>query len=583
MKFLKSLLPEIDPILLRLFKYVLPYKWQLFLVVICMSIVAGTTSVTSLLLGKLIDKGFYEQRTDMIVLAPIALVVITLLFALATVAGSYLLTKVSQTILAKVRTQLFSHVMRWPDEAYQKYSTGQMSSKFINEAGLALGGAVQSLMVMARDIMQVIALVALLLWQNWMLTLVAAIVGPLAAVILRIIRRRTRKLVTESQAAIADTISHVQDSYEAQRLVKVSDTYDFESAKYHRINETIRRTGLKRLKLECLSTPVTQVVTMMGVAVVVAVALLQAMQGELSVGDFITFLSAMLFLMQPLQNLAGLNATFTAVSVAGKSIFEMMDTPLQQDTGKHILKDVKGEIVFDHVCVRYPGAERDSLHDFSLRISPGDQVAFVGHSGSGKTTTVNLIPRFIEATKGSVIIDGVNVKDCTLDSLRSQITIVSQDIVLFDATIRENITYGIVNASENAILAACEAASLTEFIHSLPHGLDTRVGEAGNLLSGGQRQRVSIARAFLKNAPILILDEPTSALDSDSEQKIKEALSKLMIGRSTVIVAHRLSTIENVNNIVVMEKGNIVELGTFNELCRNCGKFANFRQLQNHI
>ena len=522
MKFLKSLLPEVDPIILRLFKYVLPYKWQLFLVVICMSIVAGTTSVTSLLLGKLIDKGFYEQSTDMIVLAPIALVVITLLFALATVAGSYLLTKVSQTILVKVRTQLFSHVMRWPDEAYQKYSTGQMSSKFINEAGLALGGAVQSLMVMARDIMQVIALIALLLWQNWMLTLVAAIVGPLAAVILRIIRRRTRRLVTESQAAIADTISHVQDSYEAQRLVKVSGTYDFESAKYHRINETIRRTGLKRLKLESLSTPVTQVVTMMGVAVVVAVALLQARQGELSVGDFITFLSAMLFLMQPLQNLAGLNATFTAVSVAGKSIFEMMDTPLQPDTGKHILKDVKGEIVFDHVCVRYPGAEQDALHDFSLRIAPGEHVAFVGHSGSGKTTTVNLVPRFIEATSGSVSIDGINIRECTLESLRNQIAVVSQDVVLFDATIRENIAYGVANVSDEDIFAACEAAALSDFIQTLPQGLDTRVGEGGNLLSGGQKQRLSIARAFLKGAPILILDEATSALDSKSEQKIKE-------------------------------------------------------------
>lgn len=571
---------KLDPDLVRLAAYALPYRWKLLGAACWMVIVAGTTAITSKLLGMLTEQGFYEQDTSMIVIAPAALIAITLLYAVALVMSSYMLTKISQSILVKLRMQLFSRMLRWPPAQYQEYTSGEVGSKFINEANIALSGAAETAMVLVRDSLQVLALFSLLLWQNWQLTLVACIVGPLAAFLLGIIRRKTRKVVKENQAAIANTLSCVQETYRAQRVIKVSETYQFEKDKFKRINDKIKRTTLKQLKLQGLGTPITQIVTMMGVAVVVGFALAQAREGQLTVGEFITFLSAMLFLMQPLQNLAGLNATFTRISVAARSIFSMMDLPIQEDSGSVVLNAARGEIVFENAQVRYPGSEVSSLDGINLTIRPGEHVALIGLSGSGKTTTVNLLPRFAELTDGSVKIDGVDVREYTLESLRNQIAIVSQDVVLFDATIRENVAYGCPTATDADIEVAMNAAALTDFLKSLPKGLDSPVGEGGRLLSGGQKQRISIARAILKNAPIVILDEATSALDSESENTIKRALNQLMNGRTCLLVAHRLSMIDSVDKIVAMKEGRIVEEGAPAELLAKGGVYAEFCRLQ---
>lgn len=571
---------NMDPDLARLARYALPYRWKLFCAACWMVIVAGTTAVTSKLLGMLTEQGFYEQDTSMIVIAPVALIVITLLYAVALVMSSYLLTKVSQSMLVTLRGQLFSRMLRWPMQTYQQYSSGTVSSKFINEANMALSGAAQSAMVLVRDSLQVLALFGLLLWQNWQLTLVTCIVGPLAAFFLGIVRRKTRKIVKENQTAVANTLSCVQESYRAQRLIKISETYQFENNKFRGINAKIRGTTLKQLKYQGMGTPITQIVTMMGVAVVVAFALIQAQRGELTIGDFITFLSAMLFLMQPLQNLAGLNATFTSISVAARSIFSMLDLPTQKDEGTVVLENVRGEIRFENATVRYPGSDVNALDALNLMVRPGEHLALIGLSGSGKSTTVNLLPRFTELTDGSVKIDGTDVRDIKLESLRSHIAIVSQDVVLFDGTIRENIAYGCPHATDADIQAAAEAAALTDFLKEQPHGLDSPVGEAGRLLSGGQKQRISIARAILKNAPIVILDEATSALDSESEFKIKQALTTLMKGRTCLIVAHRLSMVDSVDRLVGLKAGRIEEEGTVRELSARNGLYREFLRLQ---
>ena len=572
-----------DPALTRLFRYALPYKWQLVMASVWIVGAASMSSLTATLLGKLTDLGFYEKEPWVIAAAPATLIGVTLLYAVSTVMSTYLLTKISQSMLVTLRTELFARILHWPFSNYQSHSTGLVCSKFVNEANIALGGAVSAAIILVRDSLQIIALFAVLFWQNWQLTLVALVVGPVGALIMRAISQRTKRIVKASQAAIAGILSRVQESYKAERLVKISDTYDFEMDRFRPINQKIRRTELKRQIMQGLGTPVTQVITMSGVAVVVAYALFEAQAGRLTIGEFITFLSAMMLLMPPLQHLAGLNATFASISVAAKSIFDTMDEAVEEDKGTVELKNVKGAIEFRDVRLTYPGPTREAIKGVTLSVRPGEHVALVGLSGSGKSSMVNLVPRFWSVTSGAVTVDGVNVEDCTLASLRNHIAVVSQNVILFDTTIRENIAYGMPEVSEAAIEKAVEAAALTEVVAALPKGLDTPVGEAGGLLSGGQKQRISIARALLKDAPILILDEATSALDSESENQIKDALEMLMKGRTCLTVAHRLSTIDRADRIVVMQDGVIVEEGTPAELLAKGGAYARMVRLQTGV
>lgn len=572
-----------DPALTRLFRYALPYKWQLVMASIWIVGAASMSSLTATLLGKLTDLGFYEKEPWVIAAAPATLIGVTLLYAVSTVMSTYLLTKISQSMLVTLRTELFARILHWPFANYQSHSTGLVCSKFVNEANIALGGAVSAAIILVRDSLQIIALFAVLFWQNWQLTLVALVVGPVGALIMRAISQRTKRIVKASQAAIAGILSRVQESYKAERLVKISDTYDFEMDRFRPINQKIRRTELKRQIMQGLGTPVTQVITMSGVAVVVAYALFEAQAGRLTIGEFITFLSAMMLLMPPLQHLAGLNATFASISVAAKSIFDTMDEAVEEDKGTVELKNVKGAIEFKDVHLTYPGTTREAIKGVTLSVRSGEHVALVGLSGSGKSSMVNLVPRFWSVTSGVVTVDGVNVEDCTLASLRNHIAVVSQNVILFDTTVRENIAYGMPEVSEAAIEKAVEAAALKEVVAALPQGLDTPVGEAGGLLSGGQKQRISIARALLKDAPILILDEATSALDSESENQIKEALETLMRGRTCLTVAHRLSTIDRADRIVVMQDGVIVEEGTPAELLAKGGAYARMVSLQTGV
>lgn len=572
-----------DPALTRLFHYALPYKWQLVMASVWIVGAASMSSLTATLLGRLTDLGFYEKESWVIAAAPATLIGVTLLYAVSTVMSTYLLTKISQSMLVTLRTELFARILHWPFANYQSHSTGLVCSKFVNEANIALGGAVSAAIILVRDSLQIIALFAVLFWQNWQLTLVALVVGPVGALIMRAISQRTKRIVKASQAAIAGILSRVQESYKAERLVKISDTYDFEMDRFRPINQKIRRTELKRQVMQGLGTPVTQVITMSGVAVVVAYALFEAQAGRLTIGEFITFLSAMMLLMPPLQHLAGLNATFASISVAAKSIFDTMDEAVEEDKGTVELKNVKGAIEFKDVHLTYPGTTREAIKGVTLSVRSGEHVALVGLSGSGKSSMVNLVPRFWSVTSGAVTVDGVNVEDCTLTSLRDHIAVVSQNVILFDTTIRENIAYGMPKASEAAIEKAVEAAALTDVVAALPKGLDTPVGEAGGLLSGGQKQRISIARALLKDAPILILDEATSALDSESENQIKEALEMLMKGRTCLTVAHRLSTIDRADRIVVMQDGEIVEEGTPAELLAKGGAYARMVRLQTGV
>ena len=565
---------KVDPDLRRLYRYFLPHKWRLAVAVVFLMGSASMSSVTATLLGKMTDIGFYHQEGWNIYAAPLALIGVTLGFAICTVMSTVLMAKVSQAVLVKLRMQLFESILHWPDAEYQRNTTGRISSKFVNEATMALSGAAQSFIVLVRDSIQVVALLSVLFWYDWQLTLVTFVIIPGLALTLRTISRRIRKIVRESQETLGKMISRVQETYEAERLVKVSNTYDFEEKRFAEVNEHIFKLTLKNIKMTAVTTPVTQMLTMVAIACVVGMALYEAQKGLLTIGEFITFLSALLLMKAPIQHLSGLNGTFASISVAAKSIFDTIDAEREKDDGPDLLiQPGGGTVTFENVTVVYPGKDAPTLKSFSLEIKQGERVALVGQSGSGKTTLVNLIARFLEPSEGRILIDGQDISKVSHRSLRRQMAFVTQDVVLFDSTLKDNLTYGLGNVTECDIQKALEVASLTELVQALPEGLETRVGEGGTMLSGGQKQRVSIARAFLKNAPILIMDEATSALDSKTEQQVVKAMNRLREGRTCITVAHRLGSVMEANRVFVMSAGKVIEEGSPQKLIQMKGFF----------
>lgn len=580
MGLIQKLIAKIDPDLRRLFGYLPPYKGKILSSVLFLACAGASSSLIAVLLGKLTDLGFYSKQSWVVVAIPFALVMVAAVNGFCMFMSGYLLAKVSQGVLVTVREQLFRAMLRWPAKAYQTFKTGQVTSKFINEANGAMGGAASSCVMLIRDTVQIVALIGILIYYSWQLTIVTILTAPLIVIILRVIAKKMRSAVDKSQKMIAAILSRVGEAYEAQRLVKVYNSYDHEFTRFTEVNSTIRRVALNISRISLIGTPLTQMVSMLGVACVVAFALMQAQRGGLTMGEFVTFISAMLLILPPLRHLSGLNAAFTSMATAAHSVFTMMDEPAEKETGTKTFTRVKGAVEFRHVSLRYPGTDTEAVRDFSLQVKPGEAIALVGTSGSGKSSIINMIPRFWNPTSGEILIDGENYQDFTLASLRNQIALVSQEVFLFDGTIGQNIAYGIAAVTPEKIQAAVEAAALTDFIDTLPKGLDTPVGEAGSMLSGGQKQRISIARALLKDAPILILDEATSALDSESEHHIKLALARLMKGRTSFTVAHRLSTIDKADRIVVMEKGVIREMGNQDELLALNGIYANLYRLQ---
>ena len=571
---------KIDPNLLRLWQYVKPFKGLLIGSAIFMGLSGAMSGLIATLLGKLMEVGFYDKETWALIAAPLALIVVTIFYGLFGFLSSYLLAKVTQNALIRLRTELFRNMTKWPAQHYQNLTSGQIAARFINEANNALTSAGRSCILIVKDGLSIVCLLFVLIYYNWQLTLVTFAVAPLIVWTLRTISRKMKSVIAGNQKSIAVLLATVQDAYKANRLIKVYHNYETESNNFGVINRTIRDQQMRILKLTSLGTPATQLITILAVALVVGVALWESQQGWITIGDFITFLTAMLLLMDPLRHMAGLNSTFVTMSVAAKGIFASIDKPLEEDKGTIELEKATGRMTFENVSLKYPGSKKFAVSDFNLEVNPGEHIALVGESGSGKSSIINMIPRFWLPTKGRILIDGHDYKDVTLTSLRDNIAIVTQDVFLFDDTIRNNIAYGMPNATEEEIQAAVKAAALEPFIESLPHGLESQVGEAGDKLSGGQKQRISIARAILKNAPILILDEATSALDSESERHIQTALDNLMQGRTCFTVAHRLSTIENADRIIVMNEGEIREMGSHQELLKLDQAYANLVKLQ---
>lgn len=561
----------------RLLAFVRPY-WKVFaLAILAMVLLAATEPLFPALMKPLLDKGFSGKPRDDLWLAPLAIVGIFIMRGFLSFAGGYLMAWVSNRVVLDLRVAMFNRALRLPTRYYDNQSTGALMSRITYDVSNVTGAATSALTVLVRDSLSVIGLLAWLFYLNWQLTLVALMTGPLIAVVVKIFSARLRKASRHSQLAMGGISRILEEAISGQKIVKIFGGQEYEANRFLEANQYLRGQNMRQSVAAAAIVPFVQFFTAVALGIVIYVALLQSVEAQTTVGSFVSFITAMLMLLAPIRHLADVNAPLQRGLAAAESLFSLLDEPAEQDSGAVQLSGVRGAVDFDGVTFSYPGSERLALESINLSINPGETLALVGASGSGKTTLANLLPRFYVLEQGRILIDGQSVESFSLASLRANIALVSQEVVLFNDTVAANIAYGTLeNASRAAIETAARAAHAHEFIIDMPDGYETYVGEKGVKLSGGQRQRIAIARAILKDAPILILDEATSALDTESERHVQAALDKLMAGRTTLMIAHRLSTVEKADRIVVLERGRIIETGNHTQLLASNGAYAQF-------
>ncbi|GAB3386195.1 lipid A export permease/ATP-binding protein MsbA [Massilia agri] len=560
----------------RLLAVVKPYQTRAWLALLSMALTAATQPLLGKALQLLIDLGFKEKVPFSLWWIPGVLVSIFILRGIGTFSTAYLNNWVTSRVLNDLRAQVFDRILRLPVARFHEESTGKIINVVVNEVRQVVDMLQSVFVACVRDTLVVIGLLGTLLYLNWKLTLVAIVVVPLTAVIVRTTTGRLRRLNRENLRVTAEMTQVVEEATRGHQVIRVFSGERYERARFHKRSQALLGFSQRMTVAFAATTPITQIATAMALSLVVVLAI----QANMTQGEFVQFVTMMLMLLTPLKSLAEVNGPMQRGIAAAETVFNLIDSPPEVDTGTRELGRAQGHLRLENVTFRYPNAMNPALSEVTLDVQPGQTVALVGVSGGGKSTFVNLVTRFYDPEGGRLLLDGVPYQDIKLASLRSQLAMVSQNVVLFDDTLAANIAYGFESIDYERLAAAVKAAHLLDVVAKLEEGVETRIGENGMRLSGGQRQRVAIARAIYKDAPILILDEATSALDNESERAVQAALETLMAGRTTIVIAHRLSTIERADRIVVMEHGRIVEQGTHAELLDANGMYANLYRLQ---
>ena len=547
---------------------------------ICMAVVGAATAAAAYLVKPAMDDIFLDRNEGMLILIPLAVLVIYLLKGVCNYGQTVLMSHIGFRVITDLRRDLYRQILRQPLSFFTKNPTGLLISRVTNDVTFLQGAVSEAVTSLLKDSFTLAALVFVIFWRDWQLAIIASLVFPLAVYPIAQFGRRMRRIATESQVSMGDLISLLQETITGNRIVKAFGMEEHENRRFAQENERQFKLAMKSVTVRAVSSPLMEFLGGVGIAAIIFYGGWQVIAGTSTPGTFFSFLAALLMLYEPVKRLTNVNNTIQQGLAGAERIFEVLDTEpeIQNRPGAAELPSIQREISIEGVTFRYE--EDPVLRDVYLKIRAGEVVAFVGMSGGGKTTLVNLIPRFYDVNEGRVAIDGTDIRDVTLESLRAQIGIVTQQTILFNDTVRGNIAYGDVRRSDEDVSRAAKAANAHDFILKLPLGYDTVIGEQGVKLSGGERQRISIARALLKDAPILILDEATSSLDTESEIEVQDALEKLMKGRTTLVIAHRLSTIRNADRIIVLVDGRIVEEGTHESLLEKRGEYSKLHNLQ---
>lgn len=565
----------------RIFERVGTFWKFLAVSVICTMIASATQPALAYLMKPLLDEGFGGSRPDYIWLMPLSIIGLMLIRGVFNFCGEYLMAWVSNKVLFGVRAEMFQSLLYMPDTEFQKGDSGRLLNRFTVDAGNVTQLAAEIVTNLVREVFVVIALVGLLLYLSWQLTLIIILIFPFSVLVGSYFSKRLRTINRRTLDMNASLTATVREGIDAQRVVKLFDGYERENSRFTSVNKGLRAYAMRASVADAVMSPLTQWVISFAVAAVCSVALYQAERG-LTPGEFVAFITALGQIFDPVRRLTKLASKSQKMMAAAESVFKLIDTEKEKDQGTKICQVKENSVIdFQEIDFRFNESSEQVLKNLSFTVEAGQTVALVGRSGSGKTTLVNMLPRFVEPTSGQITLDGTPINDFTLASLRRNLSLVSQHVVLFEGSIADNIRYGSnQDADDEELRAVLEASNLWGFVQSLPEGINTQIGESGSWLSGGQRQRLAIARALLKNAPILILDEATSALDNESEKLVQDSLERLMKGRTTFVIAHRLSTVKNADRILVLDDGVIIEDGSHEALLKNSGLYQSLYEMQ---